>query len=66
MMLRLWRRTLELKFGSLLEWLADGGRGVGVVVGISLIPLTYELRTLCRRWYTVSVLGQANDFCCFT
>jgi len=54
-----------LKFGYPFEWPA-GGVGPGVVVGFSLKPPTYEFRTLCRRSYTVSVLGQANDLCCFT
>ena len=54
-----------LKFGYHFECPA-GGVGACVVVGFSLIPFTYELRAFCRRSYTVSVLGQANDLCCFT
>ena len=54
-----------LKFGDPFEWLV-GGVGPGVVVGFSLIPPIYELRTLCRISYTLSLIGQANDLCFFT
>ena len=54
-----------LKFGYHVEREA-AGVGACVVLGFSLIPLTCELRSLCRTSYTVSVLGQTNDLCFFT